>query len=73
MLLMIANREFTGPAPEEGDETASTDRPGRPAIRNVRDKTGPEWAAAYRWMMERLEKGASLGGLKIDRKDLYDR
>ena len=70
---MTANRGFTGPAPEEGDEAAAPDRPGRSATRNPRDKTGPEWAAAYRRMMAGMEEGASLGGLRIEREDLYDR
>ncbi len=34
---------------------------------------GPERAAAYRRMMERLRKGADLGGLRINRDELYDR
>ncbi len=72
MLPMTANRGFIGPAPEEGDEAAS-DRLGRPAIRNPHDKTGPEWTAAYRRMMAGMEEGASLGGLRIEREELYDR
>ena len=73
MLPMTANREFAGLAPEAGDETAATDRPSRPATRSARDKTAPEWAAAYRRMMARMEEGASLGGLRIERGGLYDR
>ena len=74
---MTANRGFTGPAPEEGDEAVAPDRPGCPATgptpRDTLDKTGPEWAAAYRRMMAGMEEGASLGGLRIEREDLYDR
>ncbi len=37
------------------------------------DKSGnPDWAAGYQKMMDRLEKGASLGGLRIKREELYD-
>lgn len=32
-----------------------------------------KWAAAYRRMVEHLDEGADLGGLKIDREELYDR
>lgn len=38
------------------------------------DKSGnPDWAAGCQKMMDRLEKGASLGGLRIKREELYDR
>ena len=38
------------------------------------DKTAdPEWAAAYKRMMARLEEGASLGGLRVEREEFYDR
>ncbi len=30
----------------------------------------PEWAAAYRRMMARLEEGAALGGLRVEREKL---
>lgn len=33
----------------------------------------PDWAADYRQMMNRLEQGASLGGLRIKREELYER
>ena len=32
-----------------------------------------EWKAAHQRLMARLEKGADLGGLKIDREELYGR
>jgi hypothetical protein len=35
--------------------------------------TDPNWVAAYDRMMARLEEGASLGGLKVDREELYGR
>lgn len=31
----------------------------------------PEWQDAYRRMMARLDEGASLGGLRLVRDDLY--
>jgi len=74
---MTANREFSRPALDERDEAAAANRPGRldtgPTPRDTRKKTGPEWEAAYRRMMEQMEEGASLGGLRIVRDDLYDR
>jgi len=76
--LMTANREFSELIREvEHGEGFVITRRGRPVARlvpHVTDKTDdPEWAAAYRRMMARLEKGASLGGLKVDREKLYDR
>ena len=42
--------------------------------RNIKNKMDdPEWAAAYRRMVARMKKGAHLGGLKINREELYDR
>ncbi|MYE02790.1 MAG: hypothetical protein F4Y03_16235 [Alphaproteobacteria bacterium] len=74
---MTADRDFTGPVPAQRDKAAAPGRPSRPAAgptpRNTRKKTGPEWEAAYRRMMERMKEGASLGGLRIVREDLYDR
>ena len=38
------------------------------------DKTvDPEWVAAFEEMMALFEEGASLGGLKVNRDELYDR
>ena len=52
-------------------------RRGRPIARLVphaADKADdPAWAAAHRRMMARLEEGASLGGLRIERDELYER
>lgn len=33
----------------------------------------PEWRAAYERMMQHMEKGANLGGLRVTRDELYDR
>lgn len=76
--LMSANQEFSKliKAVEQGEGFVITRR-GRPIAKLVphtADKTeDPEWAAAYRRMLARLEEGASLGGLKVDRDELYDR
>ena len=33
----------------------------------------PAWRAAFERMMARLQEGSDLGGLRVDRDDLYDR
>ena len=76
--LMTANQEFSRLIREvERGEGVLITRRGRPIAKLVphrTDKTAdPEWAAAYRRMMAKLEEGASLGGLKIRREELYDR
>ena len=76
--LMTANQQFSRLIREvEGGEYIVITRRGRPIARlvpHLEDKTAdPQWAAAYRRMMERLEEGASLGGLRIRRDELYDR
>ena len=76
--LMTANQEFSKLIKdvERGAGFIITRR-GRPIAKLVphaADKTAdPAWSAAYRRMMARLEEGASLGGLKIARDELYDR
>jgi prevent-host-death family protein len=76
--LMTANQEFSKLIKEvELGEGFLITRRGRPVARLVphtADKTAdPEWAAAHRRMMARLKKGAPLGGLRVEREDLYDR
>ena len=76
--LMTANQEFSSLIRDvERGEGFLITRRGRPVAKLVphtADKTAdPEWEAAYRRMMARLEKGASLGGLRIERDELYDR
>lgn len=76
--LMTANQEFSKLIREvERGEGVLITRRGRPIAKLVphgADKTAdPEWAAAYRRMMAKLEEGASLGGLKIRREELHDR
>ena len=76
---MVANRKFTGLIREEAErgESVAIGRQGRPATgpapRSADKLVDPGWAAAHRRMIERLEEGASLGGLRIVREDLYDR
>lgn len=76
--LMTANQQFSRLIREvESGEDIVITRRGRPVARLVphrEDKTAdPEWAAAYERMMARLEEGASLGGLRVRRDDIYDR
>ena len=76
--LMKANQEFSKLVKEvERGEGFLITRRGRPIAKLVphtADKTTDSgWTAAYRRMMERLNEGASLGGLKVDREDIYDR
>lgn len=76
--LMTANQQFSKLVREvEQGESVVITRRGRPVARLVphsADKTAdPEWIAAYRRMVARMEEGVSLGGLKIVREELYDR
>jgi len=76
--LMTANQEFSRliQEVERGQEVLITRR-GRPIARlmpHTADKAADSrWTAAYRRMMARLEEGASLGGLRVERDELYDR
>ena len=75
---MTANQEFSRLIREvERGEGVLITRRGRPIAKLVPhrgDKTeDPEWTAAYGRMMAQMEEGASLGGLKIERAELYDR
>ena len=76
--LMTANQEFSKLIREvERGEGVLITRRGRPIARLVPHRADkhadPEWAAACHRMMGQLEEGASLGGLKIRREELYDR
>ncbi len=76
--LMIANQQFSRLIREvEAGEDVVITRRGRPIARLVphrADKAAdPEWVAAHERMTELLEEGASLGGLRVRRDDLYDR
>lgn len=76
--LMTANQEFSKliEEVERGQDFLITRR-GQPVAKLIphpADKTSdPVWAAAYQRMLARLEQGASLDGLRVDRKTLYDR
>ena len=76
--LMTANQEFSNLIRDvEHGEGFLITRRGRPVAKllpHTADKSAdPEWAAAHKRMMARLEEGASLGGLRVEREDLYDR
>ena len=76
--LKTADQQFAKLIKEvERGESFMITRRGHPVARLVphtADKTAdPDWTAAYRRMMERLDEGASLGGLKVKREDIYDR
>ena len=77
--LREANKDFSKLVQEierKGEEYLIT-RHGHPVARLVahtRDKrTDPAWAAAFERMKSLHSKGLDLGGLKIDRDELYDR
>lgn len=76
--LKTANQEFSRLVKEvERGEDFLITRRGRPVARLVphtADKAGDTvWTSAYQRMMARLDEGASLGGLKVKREDIYDR
>ncbi len=76
--LTTARRRFSklAKAVEHGESIVITRR-GVPIAKLVpcagKKISGPVWAAAYRRMMDQLEEGAPLGGLKVERASLYDR
>ena len=76
--LMTANQEFSKLIKEvEHGEGFLITRRGHPIAQLVPHRpdktTDPAWAQAYRRMLARLEEGAALGGLTVEREDLYDR
>ena len=76
--LMTANQAFSKLVKEvERGESFLITRRGRPIARlapHTADKTDdPEWVAACRRMTALLEEGASLGGLRVERAEIYDR
>ena len=76
--LMTVSQEFSKliREVERGEELVITRR-GVPIARllpHQGDRTvDPAWTAAYQRMMSRLEEGASLGGLRVRRDELFDR
>lgn len=76
--LMTANQEFSRLIREvENGKGVIITRRGRPVAKLLPHKAGktddPDWLAAYERMMARLKEGSPLGGLKIERDELYDR
>ena len=76
--LMTANQAFSKLIKEvENGEGFLITRRGRPVAKVVPHTAAgaadPGWTAAFERMMARLEEGASLGGLTVDRNALYDR
>ncbi len=76
--LMTANQNFSKMIKQvELGEIFVITRRGRPIAKltpHKLDKTNdPEWVSAYERMMENLNEGASLGGLRVRRDELYDR
>ena len=61
---------------ENGENFVIT-RYGRPVAQLTQYKldktTNPDWLAAYERMNAILDEGASLGGLRVTRDELYDR
>ena len=75
--LTTANKEFSRLIKEVGyGKGFLITRRGQPVAKLVPytiDKSDdPDWTADYQQMMERLEKGASLGGLRVKREELYE-
>ena len=76
--LTIASKEFSELVNEvEKGESFVITRRGRPIAKltpHCADRmVGPEWPAAYRRMTAFLDKGASLGGLRVNREEVHDR
>jgi len=76
--LKEANQQFSKLVQEvEQGESVVITRRGKPVARlspQPADKMDdPEWRAAYERMVETFREGADLGGLKINRDELYDR
>lgn len=71
---MTANQKSSKPIKEvkRGQHLLITRR-GRPVAKLVSYPTDPGWDIAYQRMIMRLEQGASLGGLRVDRETLYAR
>jgi antitoxin (DNA-binding transcriptional repressor) of toxin-antitoxin stability system len=76
--LRDANRNFAKliAAVEAGEEIVLTRR-GRPVVRPSPERSSrlddPKRRAAYERMVAMLDRGVDLGGLKVNRDELYDR
>jgi len=76
--LRTANQEFSRLIKDvENGEAFIITRRGKPIARlepHAVDKMDdPDWRAAYEAMVKEMGTGVALGGLRIDRDDLYDR
>ena len=76
--LRDANQNFARLIAEvEAGEQVVLTRRGRPVARIVPEprkrKLTAEQQAAYERMVERLRRGYDLGGLKVNRDEIYDR
>ena len=76
--LMTANQEFSKLIKEvEQGEGFVITRRGRPIAKllpHAADKASDAaWVQAHKRMMARLDEGARLGGLRIERDELHDR
>ncbi|MDE0262024.1 MAG: type II toxin-antitoxin system prevent-host-death family antitoxin [Bryobacterales bacterium] len=76
--LMVANQDFSKLVKKvESGETFVITRRGRPIAKLVphsSDKMAdPEWASAYRRMMALLDEPVRLGGLRVNREEIYER
>lgn len=62
---------------EETGEAVRVFKRGRPIARIIPDDYNkaddPKWREAYERMMDHLAEGEHLGGLKVNRDDLYER
>lgn len=76
--LMTANQEFSKLVKKvESGESFVITRRGQPIAKLVphcADKMAdPEWAAAYRRMIALLDEPVRLGGLRVNREEIYGR
>ena len=76
--LREGSREFSKlvKAVEDGGERFLLTRHGKPiAVISPPeiDRDDPSWRAAYEEMCRLLDEGMDLGGLRVNRDDLYDR
>ncbi len=75
--LMVANPDFSKLVREgERGQGIPITRHGRPVAKLVphgaEEAADPKWAAAHQCMLARLEDGAFLGGLRVERAELHD-
>ena len=76
--LTEANQQFSRLIQDvERGESIVITRRGKPVARLTPQAKSrmddPVWRASYERMVARMEEGIDLGGLKVDRDELYDR